>query len=265
MRQTVEHEIKANNGGAKFSFRDCKETLHGSQTKLVIETNEATAGLLIELNGKPLTPQQQQDEEHRLMWLANNPDELQRKQKAEREDAYRTTRIMRAIPDAFIYEADGTEPGQQGLGKPGIELLRFKFRPNPSFVPPSRVEQVLTGMQGYVLIDQSAHRIAKIDGTLIKDVNFGWGILGHLSKGGHFLVQQAEVGNNEWEVTRMDLAFTGKELLFRNINIKSTEVFTDFRPAPAHLSFAQAVEFLKKQSAELAANHAAANGDPPRQ
>jgi hypothetical protein len=263
VRQTLGHEIKANNGGAKFMFRDSKQTLHGSQTKLVIETNEATAGLLIEQDGKPLTPEQRQADEQRLSWLANNPEELQRKQKAERDDASRTTRMVQALPEAFLYEADGTEPGQQGVGRPGAQLLRFKFRPNPRYDPPSRVEQVLTGMQGYLLIDAKEHRIAKIDGTLIKEVSFGWGILGHLSKGGHFLVQQGELENDEWEVTRMDLAFSGKELLFKSFNFRSNETFTDFRPAPAHLTFAQAVEFLKKQSAELAANHGGnAGGDP---
>lgn len=246
-------------------FRDHRETAHGSQTKLVIETSQATAGLLVEMNGKPLTQQQRQAEQARLARLANHPEELQKKQKAERDDANHTTRILRALPYAFLYEPEGGETGRQGLGEPGVALVRLKFHPNPGFEPPSRVEQVLTGMRGYVLIDPEQHRIAMIDGTLMKEVSFGWGILGHLDKGGHFLVQQSEVGNGSWEVTRMDLSFTGKELLFKSISIKSDEVFTDFRPAPANLSFAQAVELLEKQSAELAENHTgnAYAGPPP--
>jgi len=262
VRQTVEHEIKANNGGAKFEFRDCAETVHGSQTKLVIESGQATAGILVAINGKPLTPQQREAEEQRLARLVNFPEELRKKQKMEREDTNRTTRIVRALPDAFLYEQDGTETGRQALGKPGVELVRLKFRPNPNYEPPSHVEQVLTGMQGIVLIDPDQHRIAMIDGALIKEVSFGWGILGRLYKGGHFLVQQGEVGDGDWEVTRMDLAFTGKELLFRSINIKSTETFTDFRSAPANLTFAQAVELLEKESAELAENQTGNGGGP---
>jgi len=255
VRQTVQNEIAASDGGAKFMFLDRKQTVHGSQTRLVVETTQAMAGMLVAVNEKPLTAEQRQAEESRLQRLVNNPEELRKKQRAEKDDSERITRIMRALPDAFLYEAEGTEVGQQGVGKAGDELVRLKFRPNPRFNPPSRLEQVLAGMQGYMLIDADKHRVARIDGTLVKDVSFGWGILGHLDKGGHFLVEQCDAGEGSWEITRMDLAFTGRELLFKSINIKWNEVFSDFRPVPSDLTFAKGVELLKKEEAELAENH----------
>lgn len=254
VRQTVQNEVNSNNGGKKFIFRDKKQTARGSETKLVVETSEATAGMLVAINDKPLTAEQRLSEENRLTGLANNPDELKKKQKAEREDSRRTERIMKAFPDAFVFEPDGTEPAKPGVGSPGDELMRLKFRPNPSYNPPSHTEQVLTGMQGYILIDTNKHRIAKIDGTLFKEVGFGWGILGHLDKGGHFLVEQSCVTDNDWEVTRMSLAFTGKELFFKTINFSQDETLSDFRPAPGNLTFAQAVDFLKKQTGQIAEN-----------
>jgi hypothetical protein len=254
VRRTVQQEIAPGNGD-KVTFLDRKETSHGSQTKLIVETREGMAGMTVAYNGKPLTPEQRQAEEARLSGLASNPEQLRRKQKSEKEDTEHTIKIMKALPDAFLYEADGTVPGNQEIGRPGDQLVRLKFRPNPKYTPPSHVEQVLTGLQGYLLINAEQHRIAKIDGTLVKEVGFGWGILGRLDRGGHFLVEQAEVIKGEWEVTRMSLSFTGKELLFKNINIKSDEVFSDFRSAPSNLSFAQGVELLKKQEAELAENH----------
>lgn len=255
VRQTVDNEIESNNGGAKLMFKDYREMPRGSQTKLIAETKDGTAGLLVAVDGKPLTPQQREAEEARLDGLAHNLAELRKKQKAEREDSDRTTKIMKALPDAFLYQPDGTEIGSEGIGKPGDELVRLTFRPNPKYSPPSHTEQVLTGMRGYILIDANQHRIAKIDGMLFKEVGFGWGILGHLDKGGRFVVQQGDMGNDCWEVTRMDLSFTGRELLFKKLVIKSKETFTDFRPAPWNLTFAQAVELLKKQQAELAENH----------
>jgi hypothetical protein len=69
------------------------------------------------------------------------------------------------------------------------------------------------------------------------------------------VVEQADVGNNHWEISRMDLAFTGKVLFFKSLNIKSTETYSDFRPVPENLTFAQGVELLKKQEAEMAENH----------
>jgi len=265
VRETVENEIRSNNGNARFIFKDYKQTPHGSQVKLIVETVQGTAGMLVAENGKTLTPQQQQAEEARLNGLAHDPAELRKKQKSEREDAEHTNRIMKALPDAFIFQPDGKETGTEGIGNTGDELVRLKFRPNPKYSPPTHTEQVLTGMSGYVLIDANRKRIAKIDGTLFKEVGFGWGILGRLDKGGRFVVQQGTVKGNYWEITRMDLSFTGRELLFKKLLIKSSECFSDFRPAPSDLTFAQAVEFLKKQESELAENHqqsGAENHDP---
>jgi hypothetical protein len=254
VRRTVEREITAGNGDAKVMFLDRKETPHGSQTKLMVETREGMAGMMVAINDKPLTPEQQKAEEGHLAGLVNNPEHLSRKQKSEKEDAERITRIMKALPQAFLYESDGTELGNQEVGRAADQLIRLKFRPNPKYDPPSHVEQVLTGMQGYILIDPDKCRIAKIDGTLIRDVGFGWGFLGHLDKGGRFVVAQAEVVKDRWEVTRMSLSFTGRMLLFKGLNIKSDEVFSNFRPAPVDLSFAQGVDLIKKEQSELAQN-----------
>jgi len=58
-------------------------------------------------------------------------------------------------------------------------------------------------------------------------VGFGWGILGHLDRGGRFLVEQGDVGDGSWDIQRMGLMFTEKLLFFKRIDIKSTESFSD--------------------------------------
>jgi hypothetical protein len=255
VRRAVQNEIAAGNAsGPRFMFKNQRRTPRYSETKLIVETRDATAGLLVAVDDHPLNTAQRQAEEARLENYIHNPEQLNKKHKQEQEDAERTIKIMRALPDAFLYEADGTQPGTATIGQPGDELTRLKFRPNPNYNPPSHVEQVLTGMRGQLLIDPKENRIAEIDGTLEKEVGFGWGILGHLDRGGRFLVQQADIGNHVWELTRMELSFTGKVLFFKRLNIHSSDVFTDFRPVPNTLTFAQGVELLKK---ELAQNHPA--------
>ena len=254
IRSTVRNETNPENSEAKYMFRDRKEVSHNSQTKLMIETRDAMAGILVAINDKPLSAQQRMEENARVERFASDPSELKKKQRQEREETERVERIMKALPEAFTYEYAGTEPSSPGIGKPGRVLTRVKFVPNPSYSPPTHVEQVLTGMAGYMLIDTKDHRIAKIDGTLQSEVSFGWGILGHLDRGGHFLVQQAVAGDENWEISRMDLAFTGKILLFKSINFTQTETMDDFRPVPSNLTFAQGLELLRKHEALLAEN-----------
>jgi hypothetical protein len=249
VRRAVQTEINANNGSVRYMFRGTKTTPKGSTTKIYVETKEATAGVAIAYDGKPLTPEQRADEQSRNERFLNSPDELRKKQAQEREDTERTNRIIRAIPDAFLFEPEGQQPGSLSVGHVGEPLLKFKFHPNPDYRPPSHVEEVLTGMEGELLIDDTHYRIASIDGTLFREVGFGWGILGHLDKGGHFLVHQANVAGNTWEISMMALKFTGKILLFKNLSIESTEVYSDFKTVSPDLTFAQALELIKKQMA----------------
>jgi hypothetical protein len=255
VRQAVQNEIKSSSDpNLRFMFREIKTTPKGSETKLFVEAKEATAGIVVARDGKPLTPEQRQAEEERVARFLRDPEELKKKHKQEREDAARTMRIVRAMPDAFLFEYAGEEPGDPRMGKPGDLLVKLNFRPKPGYQPPSRVEQVLTGMKGVMYIDDARHRLARIDCTLFKDVAFGWGILGHLDKGGHFLVEQQEISGSRWEISRISLAFTGRILMFKSLSINSTEVFSDYKQIPANLTFAQALELLKKEKATVAEN-----------
>jgi len=258
VRKAVQNEINAaNDDSAHFLFRGTKTTPKGSTTKLYVETKEATAGLVIANNGKPLTPEQRRAEAARVERFVNHPEELKKKREQERDSAERTLRIVRALPDAFLFEYAGKEPGSEGMGRAGDPLVKLEFRPNPRYQPPSRVEEVLTGMQGYVLVDPVRYRIASIDGTLFKDVSFGWGILGRLDRGGRFVVHQQVVGGNFWEISSMNLSFTGKILLVKNLSIISTEIFSGFKQVPSDLTFAQALELLKKEESAVADHPAA--------
>jgi len=258
VRKAVQNEIKAaNDDTARFLFRGTKTTPKGSTTRLYVETKEAIAGLVVAYNGKPLTPEQRHSEEARVERFINHPEELKKKRELERESDERTMRIVRALPDAFLFEYAGEEPGSAGIGRADDPLVKLKFQPNPRYVPPTRVEEVLTGMQGYVLVDAVRYRLASIDGTLFKQVSFGWGILGHLDRGGRFMVQQQEVGDNLWEISSMSLRFTGKILLVKNLSIISTEIFSGFKQVPSDLTFAQALELLKKEESAMADNPSA--------
>ena len=252
VRSAVANEVAASQDTSlKHMFRSRKQTPRGSQTRLYVETREAMAGMTIAYDDKQISDEQLQGEFRRLQHLIADRDDLRRKQKQEHEDAEHTLRIVKAMPDAFVYEFDGIEPGRPGVGKPGDELVRLKFQPNRRYSPPSRVEQVLMGMRGTVLIDKGALRIARIDATLFREVTFGWGILGHLDKGGNFMVEQADVGDGTWEITHIQLNFTGKVMMVKSILIKSDETLSDFQRVPDDLTFPKGVELLEQEWAKL--------------
>jgi hypothetical protein len=255
VRKTVANEIKAaKEDGDRFMFRSTKTTGKGSVTKIYIETKQATAGMVVAHDGKPLTPEQRKAELARIQRFLKNPEELEKKHRQEQQDAERTLRIVKALPEAFLYEYAGQETGSATRGKAGDPLVVLKFRPNPKYEPPSRVELVLTGMEGVVMLDARCHRLALIDGKLFKEVGFGWGILGHLDKGGHFLVQQQAINDKDWTISSMKLDITGKVLFVKSIVFSMTETFSDFKPVPKDITFAQAVDLLEKEETVSAEN-----------
>jgi hypothetical protein len=255
VRSVVANEVAAaNSTKTKHMFRSRRETPRGSQTRIYVETNQALAAMAIAINDQPLTPEQEQSEIGHLTWLMDNPDQLRKKAAREKEDEERSLRIVKALPDAFLYEYAGTENSEPGTGKPGDRLLRLTFKPNPAYSPPSRLEEVLAGMQGELLIDPDVRRLARIDGTLFREVTFGWGIIGHLNKGGHFLVRQSDLalGDGAWGITEISLNITGKILLFKGLSMVSDEKLSDFRNVPSELTFSQAANLLKTEQGKLA-------------
>ncbi|HVP51789.1 MAG TPA: hypothetical protein VMT05_06760 [Terriglobales bacterium] len=247
VRRVIANEDKASTEPVRLLYRLRTETPKGSVTKEMVETNDGVVARLIALNDKPLSAEQRQKDDERLQKLASDPQARTAKKKQQKEDEERTTRMVKALPDAFLYEYDGFEPGKNGQ-----HLIRLKFKPNPKYEAPNRELQVYYGMEGAMLIDPAEERLVKIDAHLFKGVNFGWGILGHLDPGGRFAVEQSRVGGDRWEVAEMHLRFTGKVLLFKSLNINQHETAFDYRRAPENLTLTEGIEFLKKQPEYLA-------------
>src|SRR6202158_5320491 len=117
VRKAVQNEISAaNDDSARFLFRGTKTTPQGSTTRLYVETKEATAGLVVAYNGKPLTAEQRKEEEARVERFIQHPEELRKKREQEHQNAERSLRITRALPDAFLFEYAGEEMSSAGIG-----------------------------------------------------------------------------------------------------------------------------------------------------
>lgn len=250
VRQAVNNAIKQDTDTTHYMYRLTRKRPDSIETREMIETDQGVIGRLLLVNGKPLSPADRAKEDKRLQRLVTDPQALAQKQKSQEDDDRRTRNMVAALPDAFLYEYAGVEQRE-----PWGELVMLKFKPNPDFSPPQRETMVYKGMEGTMAIAVPANHIAKIEAHLFRDVNFGWGILGHLDQGGRFIVEQkpVEATPHHWEPSHMVLNFTGKVLLFKTIKINDDASTTDIRPVP-DMTVAQAVELLRKHAGEEAQN-----------
>jgi hypothetical protein len=106
--------------------------------------------------------------------------------------------------------------------------------------------EVLRGIAGEVWIDPAQERLSRLDGHFIADVDFGFGIIGKLNKGGTVLLEQTDVGGHDWELTRLTLHVTGKALMLKSLSFQITEEASGFAQVPTGLHYRDAIQMLKQ-------------------
>src|SRR5580704_17524160 len=230
------NELHAHSPGRSFSYRQHKTDPKGSTVKKIVETKD----------GEPPPPEEEQAQIVRLNNLLAHPEVQEHRHKKEQEDSARGDEMVRMLPDAFLFTSEGMVEGPNG------PCYRLSFKPNPAFTPPDREGEVYHGMVGELWVDQAQLRLAKIDAHLISDVNFGWGVLGRLYKGGSILVQNSDVGLNHWETIHMKLQLQGKLLMMKSVDYSTTEDFSDFKVQPQELGYQDAIRLLQKSPAQVA-------------
>ncbi len=219
-------------------YRLRKQSPRLTTTKLIVETKDGDVARLIAINDAPLSQQEEQNEENRLEALQNNPDQQRHRQQREQGDAERARKVMQALPDAFLYSYAGTVNTPQGPS------YRLSFQPNPNFDPQDIEAQVLKGMAGELWIDVAQERVTRLECKRLRDVDYGFGLLGKLDQGGTLLLEQADVGDHEWRTTRMVLVMNAR-VLFKTVKLDTTLGMTEYIPVTPGMSYQQAIKLLE--------------------
>jgi hypothetical protein len=236
--RTVHNELSGT-AGLQYRFTLRKTDEKGETTKYIVETKDGDVARLVEVNNAPLTPDRAKQEQDRLNDLMAHPEVQAHRHQKEQEDSKRGDKMVRVLPDAFTYKLVGM--AEQN----GHPCYRLAFEPNPHFVPPDHESAVYHGMQGELWIDKEQERLVRMDAHLISDVDFGWGILGKLYKGGSIYVEQEDVGNQHWEQNHMKLNLNGMILMIKPLTIQTTEEELDFGEVPKTWTYQDAIRALE--------------------
>ncbi len=219
----------------RFELRKASPRI--TTTKVIAETQDGEVARLIEVFDKPLTTSADQLEVARLHALLNDPGRQRRRKQSEDDDTERALKVLRALPTAFLYQDAG--PGQGPAGP----VEKFTFRPNPAFEPLDLETEVMPAMAGDIWIDPVRVRVVRLDASVQRDVDFGWGILGRLNKGGWIAIEQADVGDGQWRTVRFQMKMTVR-VVFRRRIFDTTEEQTHYAPVPVGISYRQAIALL---------------------
>lgn len=206
-----------------------------------VETADGPIFRVIEDHGSPLDSEERKREDARLQTLIARPGEMARARQEHLQDEARLQKVMEMLPQAFLFAYDGP---------PDADTVRISFWPNPAFVPAGYEARVIHVMAGTLIVNSRLKRMIDMDGRLMERVDFGFGLLGHVEKGGTFEVRREQVSAQHWKTDLVDIHIQGRVLLFKNVTQDQRESRSDFRPVPHDISLTSAKELLDQAAGE---------------
>jgi hypothetical protein len=211
---------------------DSKPT--GTVKQWVAETHYGNLHRVLEENGQALSPAAQR---RRMDNFIRNTQAQAKQRKAGQHDDKQAAEMLGLLPNAFVWKVTGRHDSETTL----------HFTPDPNFEPPDWETRVFAAMEGNMTISNSQHRIVSLQGRLIHDVKFFFGIFGDLKAGGTFDVERRETGPSVWQITQTHVHIQGYALLFKNISQQEDDVLTRFKPLPQNITLQQAEDLLLEQ------------------
>ena len=215
----------------------------GTRVEEQVETGDGPITRALMTNGRPLDDQSKQVEEARLRELLNSPSQQASHRQAYHEDEGRIGRILALLPDAFLYQDAGDENG----------LRHLRFRPNPAYPPHSIEARIFHSMSGDLWVDARMKRLARLNGALTENVDFGFGLLGRLYRGGWFQLERTRVSATDWKTERLEVHMSGRAMLFKTVARETSEVRGGFEPVPPRMSLEQGMRVLEDKDTALTA------------
>lgn len=167
-RKVVTNELRVQNDEqSHWMYRLEKAEAGRKQIQKILETKNGSLSQLLSIDGHPLDAKQRRRENQRIQRLVSHPDEQRKLQQASNRKTEQGARLFRILPDVFVF----SYARRQG------DLVILNFKPNPNFQAPSLEARVFHGMRGEMTVNIKQERLVALNGHLIEDVNFGFGVL----------------------------------------------------------------------------------------
>jgi hypothetical protein len=210
--------------------RQGKQTLTEEQ----VDTKDGPFYRVLAIDGIPLDSNQRQQDKARMDRLLHDPGLQLKIKQVHDEDEQKLEKLIRLLPEAFVYDYDGIEEN----------LIRLKFRPNSNYNPPTYEARVAHSLAGTILIDSEQKRLAKLSGRLVSRVQFGYGLLGHIDDGGTIEIGRVPVGLSQWKTALINIQLSGGLAFFKTISKQEYETRSNFRAVSGDPSLSEASQLL---------------------
>jgi hypothetical protein len=236
-----EQRIIDDDGNFPLRYRMRKVDEKNDTTREIIESRQGTVARLVQRNGEPITAAEDSAERERLNTALNSPSDFAKHHKRDNAARGYSMQLVREMPRAMIYTYTPGQPQLPNFFDPQVVL---DFTPDPHYHPPSIVAEALTGLQGRVWIDRKSKHVLRIEGRVLKAVDFGWGMLARVYPGGTIEFEQASAGGDRWIYAHLREDITIREMMLKTVRQRAAMDAADFQLLPAPVSYQEAIRLL---------------------
>jgi hypothetical protein len=203
-------------------------------TERVVETSFGRVRFLLEVDGKPLSAEQENAERGRLAAIVADPAAFLTRERAQKDDEASARKMLDLLPKAFVFDHVRLQDG----------VWTMDFHPNPEYSPHGFEERVLSAMSGTVAIDAAQERLLHVEGKLPQDVSIGFGLLATVKAGSHFSSERGDM-EGHWRTLHVVTDVQGKAVLFKSVGRDSEVTRSEFHYLQPGMTVAEAVSLAE--------------------
>jgi hypothetical protein len=244
IREVVYNELRDHDTHSFWRYWIEQHTQDSTRLQEEVETADGPVSRLLQTNGHPPDVESRKEEQARLEKLLDSPQELASHRKDYLDDEIHIALVMSMLPDAYLFEYAGDENG----------CHHVRYRPNPTYVPGTVEARIIHSMMGDLWIDARFRRLSRLEGHLDENVDFGFGLLGRLDKGGWFRMQRIQVSPTEWKTQQLEIHLSGRAFVLKTIARETSELRGGFVAVPAGITLSQGMSILDQTDPQAPPN-----------
>ncbi|MFZ0211259.1 MAG: hypothetical protein WBE20_08585 [Candidatus Acidiferrales bacterium] len=172
-----------------------------------------------EVDGKPLTAAQQQEEDDRIKKDIDRYDKEAANPPKKSDDDV-------GISD-FLRISRLTNPRWERFR--GQDVVVFDFGPNPDYKPKKLVEKLIYDLVGTVWVDAQAQDVVRLEARFDNSFKVGGGMLASLQKGSAFQFEQSLVNNEVWLPSYDEIHVGAKLLMLKTFRADQTDHYYGYQ------------------------------------
>lgn len=237
----TEERIIKDDGTFPLRYSVRRIDLKNDVTRDVVESRQGTVARLVLRNGQPITSTEDAAERQRLKEMLDSPNDFIKHHKRDDRARGYSIELLREMPKAMTFTFAPGQPQKTYLPGPQVVL---DFSPDPQYHPPSLVTRALGGLSGRVWIDRKSKCVVRVEGRILKQVDFGWGVVARIFPGGAIEFEQANPGGDRWVYSRLRSDLTIRELMVKTVHQKVAMDAGDFHLLPGAMDYQEAIRIL---------------------